>query len=107
MLFVQRLKWAASALVLGVLFLGALYWKSLDVTVIATNALGGTVVYVGPPIGKFKAAISEANVEVDVRLDDARVAHLLAPRDKAPRIGQHVSIADQVHGSGRHTFTWR
>jgi hypothetical protein len=44
---------------------------------------------------------------VDLLLDDARVAHLLTPREKAPKLGEHIKIADHVHGSGRHSFAWK
>lgn len=106
-LLAHRLKWAAAATAVIAVVIGALYWKSLDVMVVATNIVDGTVVFVGPPPAKLSAAVVQWSAQVDVKLNDARVAHLLAPRETAPKLGAHVRIADQIHGSGRHTFAWR
>ncbi|MGD9806130.1 MAG: hypothetical protein AB7E81_02535 [Hyphomicrobiaceae bacterium] len=106
-LFMRKLKWGCAAVTVATLITGAFYFKSLDIMVVTTNLVDGTVVYVGPPIGKFKATVAQTNLQVDVKLDDTRLAHLLTPREKSPKLGEHIKIADQVHASGRHTFTWR
>ena len=106
-LLARRLKWMAATTAVVAVVIAGLYWKSLDVMVVATNTVDGTVVFVGPPPGKLKAVLAQSSARVDVKLDDARVAHLLTPREKAPKLGDHVKIADQIHGSGRHTFAWR
>ncbi|MGE0766550.1 MAG: hypothetical protein AB7L90_08815 [Hyphomicrobiaceae bacterium] len=103
----RKLKWGTAAVALAGLVVGAFYWKSLDIMVVTTNTVDGTVAYVGLPAGKFKTIVAQTNLQVDVKLDDARIAHLLTPREKAPKLGDHVKIADQVHGSGRHTFAWK
>lgn len=106
-LLVQRLKWAGAvgAVLAGVGAIG--YFTALDATIATTKSIEGTVVYVGPLSGKVKAAVAESSLQVDIRLDDARVAHLIAPRERAPAVGEHLKIAEKIHGSGRHTFDWR
>jgi hypothetical protein len=104
---VRRIKWGAAAVGVAAVVVGAFYWKSLDIMVVTTNPGDGTVVYVGPPAGKYRSVVAQTNMQVDVKLDDARVAHLLTPREKAPKLGEHIKIADHVHGSGRHSFAWK
>lgn len=106
-LFVRRLKWGAAAVAVAVLIVGGFYWKGLDISVVQTRTVEGTVVSVEPPPGKLGSAVTQTNFQIDIKLDDARVAHLLIERDKAPKLGEHVKVADHVHGSGRHTFGWK
>jgi hypothetical protein len=106
-LLVRKIKWGAAAIGVAAVVIGAFYWKSLDIMVVTTKPVDGTVVYVGPPAGKYKSVIAQTNMQVDIKLDDTRVAHLLTPRERAPKVGAHVEIADHVHGSGRHTFGWK
>lgn len=106
-LLMRKLKWAGLACA-GILAAAAMFYvEGLDASVKTTHALEGTVVYVGPLHGKYKAAVAERNLQVDVKLADARVAHLLKPRGEAPKLGDHVMIAEQIHGSGRRTFGWK
>jgi len=106
-ILIQKLKWGAAAVVAVMVAIGAFYWENRDIAVVATLPVGGTVIHVGQPAGKLNAATAQASLQVDVRLDDARVVHLLAPRHRAPALGDHVTIADSLHGSGRHTFSWQ
>jgi hypothetical protein len=103
----SKLKWAAAAVAVAAIAAGAFYAENLDGTIVATKAIDGTVIYVGPLAGKYKTVVAEKNVQVDVKLDGTRVAHLLTPRDASPKVGDHVTIADHVHGSGRHTYAWK
>ncbi len=106
-LLLRRLKWAGLAVAGVVAATGVFYLEGLDFAVEATKPVTGTVVYVGPVTGKLKAAVAERNLQVDVELGDARVAHLMTPRERAPSVGDRVTIAEQIHGSGRHTFSWK
>jgi hypothetical protein len=106
-LFMQKLKWVGVAMIAVALVAGALFLRDLDNSVATTKSVAGTVVYVGPLVGKYRAVVAENNLQVDVMLDDARVAHLVTPRDKAPKVGDHLRIAEKVHGSGRHSFAWQ
>lgn len=102
----QKLKWAAVAgLVVAALGLG-LYFRGLDASIASTRIVPGTIVYVGPLQGKYRAVVAESNLQVDVRLDDSRVVHLSVPRDRAPKLGDPTRVAEHTHGSGRHTFAW-
>jgi hypothetical protein len=103
----QKLKWIALAVGAVAIGAGLIYLEDLDSRVTATHRLDGTVVYVGPLVGKYQAVVAEKNLQVDVRLADARVAHLLTPRAKVPKIGEHVTVAEHVHGTGRRTFGWQ
>jgi hypothetical protein len=42
-----------------------------------------------------------------VKLDDGRLAHVMVLKTTDPHIGDHVQIAEHVHGTGRVTFTWK
>ncbi|MGE3915969.1 MAG: hypothetical protein AB7F78_09745 [Hyphomicrobiaceae bacterium] len=106
-LLMAKLKWAAVGLAGVAVVAGIAFFQSLDASVKTTHALGGTVTYVGPPLGKYGAAVTQTCLQVDVSLDDKRVAHLLSPRGGAPTLGDHVMVAEQVHGSGRRTFAWK
>ena len=103
----QRLKWGGAVAVVVAVVAAVGYVTALDATIARTLPVAGTVVYVGPLVGKFKAVVAEHNLQVDVKLDDSRLAHLMVPRDRAPRVGEHLSIAEKIHGSGRRTFAWQ
>lgn len=106
-LLVRKLRWTALAAAGLVAAASVIYLEGLDASVTSTSTLPGTVVHVGPPAAKYRAAKVGTSLQVDVRLEDARVAHLISPRDVAPKIGDHVMLVEKVLGSGRHTFAWR
>ncbi len=106
-LLLRRLKGIAPVALVALAIAGAFYFQSLDTAIVKTDRLDGTVVYVGPLQGKYAAAFAEKNFQVDVKLGDTRVAHLVSQRDAAPKVGDHVTVADHVHGTGRHTFGWK
>ncbi|MEZ5854509.1 MAG: hypothetical protein R3D67_07055 [Hyphomicrobiaceae bacterium] len=105
-LLARKLKWAgltvAAVLATGV----AIYVKNID-DVVETRAVDGVVVFVGPLVGKYRAVVARNNLEVDVKLDDTHTARLLAPKGSAPKVGDHIKVADQIHGTGRHTYRWK
>ncbi|MBS0241331.1 MAG: hypothetical protein JSS20_04085 [Proteobacteria bacterium] len=84
-----------------------LYWRNLDASVAASSMHQGIVSYVGPLQGRYQFLNARGNVQVDVTLDDKRVAHLTIATEKAPRVGDHLDVAEKIHGSGRHSFAWR
>ncbi|MFV0298309.1 MAG: hypothetical protein ACK5JT_19575 [Hyphomicrobiaceae bacterium] len=106
-LMMRKLRWVGVIAVVIALMSGVLYFENLDSSFV-TQKVDGTVVYVGPLRGKFRAAVAESSLQVDVKLDDKRVAHLIAPRDEtAPKVGDRIKIAVHVHGTGRQTFAWK
>lgn len=105
-LLLQKLRWMAAALVVA-LGVGAVFWLEDRDASVETRKVAGVVEYVGPPKGNYKAVTPASSVEVDVKLDDGRMAYVLADRAMSPKLGEHVEIAEHVHGSGRHTFSWR
>jgi hypothetical protein len=46
-------------------------------------------------------------LSVDVDLDDGRRARVVAVKTTHPKVGDHVEIAEHIHATGRHTFTWK
>lgn len=106
-LLAQKLKWAGLGVVAATALLSLFYIENLDNTVSSTRVVEATVVHVGPLTGQYKAAFAERNLQVEVKFDGVHVAHLIAPRTSAPEVGDRVLIADQTHGTGRHTYSWR
>ena len=105
-IWMQRLKWGGGALVLaGVVAVG--FWLEGRDATVEVRKVAGVVEYVGPLTGKFKATTASNNVAVDVKLVDGRLAHVVAFKEAEPKVGDHVEIAEHIHGTGRHTFTWQ
>lgn len=105
-LLMRRLKWIGAVLACVGLVGAGLAFQSLDGAV-TTHPIAGTVISVGPLVGKYARVGAPGDVEVDIKLDDARIARLVTPNVKAPRVGEHVTIAELVHGTGRRTFGWK
>jgi hypothetical protein len=83
------------------------FWFEGCDAAVETKPVAGVVECVGPLIGKYKAIVVENNLQVDVKLNDGRVAHVMATREQSPKIGDHIQIAEHIHGTGRHTFSWK
>jgi hypothetical protein len=49
----------------------------------------------------------EDGLAVDVKLEDGRVVHVMALKTTDPHIGDHIEIAEHIHGTGRITFSWK
>ena len=101
----QWLKRGAIAAACAALFAGALWFTDRDGHV-ERRAATGTIIYVAPVAGLNSQAI-QTGVDVDVKLDDGRDVHVLAMKSTHPQVGEHVSITEHVHGTGRSTFTWK
>ncbi|WP_295558915.1 hypothetical protein [uncultured Hyphomicrobium sp.] len=101
----QRAKWAgAGVAALAVVGLG--FWATgLDATV-ETHHVQGVVAAIGPLVGKSTKAIEEG-LAVDVKLDDGRTVHVMVLKTTDPHVGDHVQVAEHVHGTGRVTYSWK
>jgi len=38
---------------------------------------------------------------------DGREAHVMAHKDRHPQVGDHIELAEHIHGTGRSTFSWK
>lgn len=107
----DRLLWRRRLLVVGAvvaclaLAAGGFWLEGVDATVVK-RLVPGVVEKVGPYQGPGMKAAQEG-LSVDVKLDDGRVAHVLAKKSSEPHVGDHVEIAEHVHGTGRSTFSWK
>jgi len=104
-LWIQRLKWAGAgaAIVCGVV--GGMLLTGLDASV-ETRRIPGIIETVGPLVGTTTKAIEEG-LAVDVRLDTGQVVHVMVLKSSNPHVGDHVQVAQHIHGSGRVTYTWK
>ncbi|HEX2839837.1 hypothetical protein [Hyphomicrobium sp.] len=104
-LWLDRLKWIGAGLGLAALAGVGLWVTGLDATV-ETHHVPGVVATVGPLVGTTTKAIEEG-LAVDVKLDDGRLVHVMALKKTDPHVGDHVEVAEHVHGTGRVTYTWK
>jgi hypothetical protein len=104
-LMMQRLKWMGAAAVLAVIIGVGLWFTGLDATV-QDKRVAGTVERVGPLTGTTIKNAAEG-LAVDVKLEDGHLAHVFAKKTTDPHIGDHVSITEHIHGTGRVTYSWR
>lgn len=104
-LWMQRLKWAgAGTAVLAAI--GVVFWfTGLDAS-IETRHVPGVVQHIGPLNGTTTMSI-EQGLSVDVKLEDGRLANVMVLKTHEPHVGDHVEIAEHVHGTGRVTFSWK
>jgi hypothetical protein len=99
----QRLKIAGLALT-GIAGVAALaFLTDLDTRVEDTR-VGGEVASVTLPTSASSAARS---VSVDVALADGRHVHVTALKEHEPHVGDHVTITEHRHATGRVTYSWR
>ena len=104
-LWMQRLKWVGGGLAVA-LVMGIGFWfTGLDASV-ETRHVAGVVKSVGPLNGTSTQGVEEG-LAVDVTLDDGRLAHVMVLKTSEPHVGDHVQIAEHIHGTGRTTFSWK
>ena len=104
-LALQKLKWVGVGLA-SVFFLGAgLWFTGLDATV-TTRHVAGVVQAVGPIVGGTTQMI-ENGVQVDVKLEDGHLVHVLALKTTDPHVGDRIEVAEHIHGTGRVTYSWK
>ncbi len=101
----QRMKWAAAGLGVVGLMAGGFWATGLDAS-IETHREPGVVAAVGPLFAKSTKAIEEG-LAVDVKLDKGPVVHVTTLKTTDPHIGDHVEVAEHVHGTGRITYSWK
>jgi len=87
---------AAAAIVAGFVLI------DLDAAV-EDRRVSGTVEHVGVLNSKDAARA----LAVDVRLDDGRHVTVIALKTRNPHVGDHVTVSEHRHRSGRVTYTWR
>jgi hypothetical protein len=104
-LFLQKVKWAAAGVSVLCVMAAGLWLSGLDATV-ETRRVAGVIEAVGPLVGGSSRAI-EDGLGVDVRLDDGRRVHVAVLKTTGPHVGDHVEVAEHIHGTGRITYSWK
>jgi hypothetical protein len=104
-LWMQRLKWIGGGLALATVMGIGFWFTGLDASV-ETRHVAGVVKSIGPLNGGSTKSVEEG-LSVDVTLDDGRLAHVMVLKTSEPHIGDHVQIAEHIHGTGRTTFSWK
>lgn len=104
-LMMQRLKWGGALAAVAVALTGVFWLEDRDLAV-ENRKVAGVVEYVGPLKGKNGVQTLSTSLEVDVKLNDGRLARVVAAKDQSPKIGDKVEIAEHIHGTGRRTFSW-
>lgn len=104
-LWLQKAKWVGSGLAIAGIAAFGMWFTGLDASV-ETRHVAGVIQTVGPMTGSSTLAI-EQGLAVDVKLDDGRLVHVMALKTTNPHPGDHVEIAEHVHGTGRTTFSWK
>lgn len=95
----KKVGWVAAAVV-GVA--AVLVLTDLDARV-DNRAVAGVVERVGTLNSKNAAQ----GLEVDVALENGHHVQVIALRTTDPHVGDHVSIVEHRHGTGRVTYTWK
>jgi hypothetical protein len=105
-LWLERLKWVgAGAGILACVAVG-MWFTGLDASV-ETKHLPGVIQTIGPLVGTNTRSI-EDGLAVDVKLDGGgQVVHVMVYKTTNPHVGDHVQVAQHIHGSGRVTYTWK
>ncbi len=101
----ERLKWVIAGLGILGCVAGGLWVTGLDAS-IETRHVAGVVEAVGPLVGA-KTLAMEQGLAVDVKLEDGRLVHVMALKTTDPHIGDHVQVAEHIHGTGRVTYSWK
>ncbi len=104
-LWVQRLKWVGGGLAVAAIMGIGFWYTGLDASV-ETHHVPGVVKSIGPLNGGSTKSVEEG-LSVDVKLDDGRLAHVMVLKTTDPHVGDHVEIAEHIHGTGRTTFSWK
>lgn len=101
----QRAKWVAAGVAVVACMAAGFWATGLDATV-ETHHVAGVVEAIGPLVAKSTKAI-EDGLSVDVKLDDGRLVHVMAYKKTDPHVGDHIQVAEHVHGTGRITYSWK
>ncbi len=101
----QRIKWVGAGVGILVCVAAGMWASGLDASV-ETRHVSGVVAAVGPLFAKSTQAIEEG-LAVDVKLDDGNLIHVMALKKTDPHVGDHVEVAQHVHGTGRITYSWK
>ena len=104
-LWLDRAKWTGAGLGVLALIGAGMWFTGLDASV-EIKHLPGVVQSVGPLSGTSTKSI-EDGLAVDVKLEDGRVVHVMALKATDPHVGDHIQVAEHIHGTGRITFTWK
>ena len=90
---------------LGVAVLAAIgavmAYQSFDLQVTVAR-VGGTVEAIEPLVSKTSAA---TGVNVEVKLDSGQLVRVMALKSRELKVGDHIEVTEQRHGSGRVTHT--
>ena len=105
-ILMQRLKLAVGGLA-AALAVASVFWLESKDAAVENRTVAGVVESVGPLSGKRSFSTLSSNVAVEVKLSDGRLAQVVTNKDTSPHVGDHVEIAEHIHGTGRRTFTWK
>jgi hypothetical protein len=101
----QRLKYVAMGCGVAVLLGCALWFTGRD-AIVSNKQVGGVISEIDAAAGMSSQVVEQA-VMASIKLDDGRKARVLVLKATNPAVGQHVDIAEHIHGTGRSTFSWK
>ncbi|HXF54091.1 MAG TPA: hypothetical protein VNK52_08205 [Hyphomicrobiaceae bacterium] len=98
----DRLKRIATVVLAIAAIVAGFVLVDLDAAV-EDRRVSGTVEHVGILNSKDAARA----LAVDVKLEDGRHVTVIALKTRDPHVGDHVTVSEHRHRSGRVTYTWR
>lgn len=105
LIWLRRAKFAGGFLLACGVIAGGFALENLEATV-ENNKVGGVVSAIAP-LAVPNGTAMEEGFGVDIVLDDGHHAHVAALKSTNPKVGEHVEVAEHIHGTGRRTFTWK
>lgn len=79
-----------------------MFYESFDLAVTRTP-VEGTIETIEPLVVKSNA--TEEGLTLGIRLDRGGHAQVLAFKSRNPKVGEHITIIEKRHGTGRVTFS--
>ena len=99
----ERMKKAGIGLAILAAIGAVMAYQSFDMQVTLTR-VGGTVVAIDPLVSKTSAATGE---NVKVKLDNGPLIRVMALKSRELKVGDHIEVTEQRHGSGRVTHIFK
>jgi hypothetical protein len=101
----QRLKYVAMGCGAAAV-LSALMWFTGRDAIVENKRVSGVITELEAPAG-MSTQVVEPSVYASIKLDDGRKARVLVMKSTNPAVGNHIEIAEHVHGTGRSTYSWK
>jgi hypothetical protein len=101
-IWLDRLKRIGTVAGIAAALIGGFVLIDLDAYV-EDQRVTGTVEHIGALNSKNTASA----LSVDVKLDDGRHVSVIALKTTDPHVGDHVTVSEHRHRTGRVTFTWK